>query len=83
MDLNELSKHDIEFLIEQYIHNEVHRRILKRRLLDHVKYEALAEEFNYSVRQIKRIVYKNQDILYSKIESADLSVGFSFTLSEV
>ena len=83
MDLRELSNNDIEFLIDQYIHNEVHRKILKRRLLDHIKFDDLAEEFNYSVRHIKRIVYKNQDILYSRIESTDLSVGFSFTFSEV
>ncbi len=83
MDLNELSTKDIEFLIDQYIHNQVHREILKRRLLDHVKFEALGEEFHYSTRHIKRIVYKSQDILYSKIESADLSVDFSFVPSEV
>lgn len=83
MDLNELSTNEIEFLIEQYIHNQVHREILKRRLLDHIKFEALAEEFNYSPRHIKRIVYKSQDILYSKIESVDLSAGFSFVPSEV
>lgn len=69
MDLNELSSNDIEYFIEQYIHNEIHRAILKRRLLDHVKFEALAEEFHYSVRHVKRIVYKNQDILYSRIKS--------------
>ena len=79
MDLNELSSNDIEYFIEQYIHNEVHRNILRRRLLDHVKFEALAEEFHYSVRHIKRIVYKNQDILYSRIESTEKSVD-SFVL---
>lgn len=83
MDLKDLSTNDIEFLIEQYIHNETHRKILKRRLLDHVKFEALAEEFNYSPRHIKRIVYKSQDILYSKIETADFSAVFSFTPREV
>jgi AraC-like DNA-binding protein len=83
MDLKDLYTDDIEFLIDQCIHNEVHRKILKRRLLDHVKYENLAEEFNYSPRHIKRIVYKSQDILYSHIESADLSVGFSFAPREV
>ena len=82
MDLNELSTNDIEYFIEQYIHNEVHRAILRRRLLDHVKYEALAEEFNYSVRQVKRIVYKNQDILYQKIESTEKSVGSFVLLTE-
>lgn len=39
------------------------RAILKRRLIDGVTYECLAEEFNLSVRQIKTIVYKRQDQL--------------------
>lgn len=79
MDLNELSAKDINYLIDEFIHDEVHRKILKRRLLDHVKFDALAEEFNYSVRQTKRIVYKSQDILYSRIESTRFPVG-SFIL---
>lgn len=33
------------------------RAILKRRLIDGVCFEPLAEEFNVSVRQCKRIVY--------------------------
>lgn len=82
MDLNELSANDIEYLIEQYIHNQVHREILKRRLLDHVIFDDLAEEFNYSVRHVKRIVYKNQDILYQKIESTEKSVGSFVLLTE-
>ena len=78
MELNDLTSKDMEYLIDSYIHDEVHRNILKRRLLDHVKYESLAEEFHYSVRQVKRIVYKEQDILYSKIGSAEQSADFSF-----
>ena len=79
MDLNDLSTKEIEYLIEQYIHNQVHREILKRRLMDHVKFESLAEEFNYSTRHIKRIVYNSQDILYKRLESAEFSVD-SFIL---
>ena len=79
MDLKSLSSKDMEFLIDSYIHNEIHRKILKRRMLDHVKYEKLAEEFHYSVRHTKRIVYKAQDILYARIESTEIPVG-SFIL---
>jgi AraC-like DNA-binding protein len=79
MDLNTLSSQEMEFLIDSYIHNEIHRKILKRRMLDHVKFEDLSEEFHYSVRHTKRIVYKAQDTLYARIESIEKSVG-SFIL---
>ena len=45
-------------LIDEYIHSERDRAILKRRLIDGITYESLAEEFDLSVSQIKRIVYK-------------------------
>ena len=49
---------DWEHLIEQYIFNEQHRRIFKRRWLDGVCFEPLAEEFDISVRHAQSIVYK-------------------------
>lgn len=63
----DLSRSQIEFLIDEWILNERDRRILKRRLLDGVCYEPLAEEFDLSVRQVKNIVYKGQDRLFSHI----------------
>ena len=45
---------------------ERNRLILKRRLIDGIKYETLAEEFQMSVKQIQRIVYKCEGIIYSK-----------------
>lgn len=47
-------------LINEYIHSERDREILKRRLVDGICYEPLAEEFDLSVRQIKNIVCKNE-----------------------
>jgi len=61
-----LTRNEIEYLIEQRIHNERNRRILRRRLLDGICYEPLAEEFDLSVRQIKNIVYKCEDSLFRK-----------------
>lgn len=53
-------------LIDEYIHSERDRNILKRRLIDGITYESLAEEFDLSVTQIKRIVYKGEDIIFKK-----------------
>jgi hypothetical protein len=54
-------------LIDEYIHSERDRRILKRRLVDGICYEPLAEEFDMSDRQIRRIVYKLQDQLFKHL----------------
>lgn len=59
-----LTRNEIEYLIEQRIHNQRNRLILKRRLLDGICYEPLAEEFDLSVRQVKNIVYKCEAILF-------------------
>ncbi len=53
----------ISFLIDEYIHSERDRKILKRRLIDGICYEPLAEEFDLSAVQVKRIVYKAQEKL--------------------
>lgn len=68
MKLYDLPRTEIEHLIDEWIFNERDRAILKRRLLDGVKYEALAEEFDLSVRRTKTIVYKAQERLFKKIE---------------
>ena len=53
--------------IDEWILNEKHRAILKRRLIDGICFEPLAEEFDMSVRQIKNIVYKAQEILFKHL----------------
>ena len=62
--LEDKSRSEIERLIDEWIFNERDRAILKRRLLDGVCYEPLAEEFDLSVRHVKNIVYKAQERLY-------------------
>lgn len=57
------SRSEIVLLIDEWIFNERNRNILKRRLLDGITYERLAEEFDLSTQQVKTIVYKSQDIL--------------------
>lgn len=50
-------------LIDELIHSERDRAILKRRLIDGICFEPLAEEFDLSVVQVRRIVYKGQEKL--------------------
>ena len=58
-----VSRTEAENLINEWIFNERNRSILKRRLLDGVTFEKLAEEFDLSVQQVKTIVYKSQALL--------------------
>lgn len=67
LNLEALPRSEIEKLIDEWILNERDRKILKRRLLDGICYEPLAEEFNISVQSVKRIVYKSQDKLFKHL----------------
>ena len=55
------------YLIGEWIKSERDREILKRRIIDGICYEPLAEEFDLSVRQVKNIVYRSEQILYKHI----------------
>lgn len=59
----DLSRTQMNNIIDEWIFNERNRNIIKRRLLDGITYEKLAEEFNLSVQQTKTIVYKCQGTL--------------------
>lgn len=63
----ELSRSQWEYLVDEWIFSERDRKILKRRLLDGICFEPLAEEFGLSVRQTKSIVYKAQEKLFKHI----------------
>ena len=51
-------------LIDERIHSERNRQILKKRLCDGIRFEPLAEMFDLSVRQVKNIVYKAEKELF-------------------
>jgi len=68
--LADLSRSDWETLIDEWIvgkHAERDRAILKRRLLDGICFEPLAEEFDMSTRQIQNIVYRGMQRLIRHI----------------
>ena len=61
------SRSTVSVAIDEWIFNERDRAILKRRLLDGICYEPLAEEFGLSVDRIKQIVYKSQAKLFKRL----------------
>lgn len=67
MENYNLSRSEWGKLIDEYIFKERDRAILKRRLLDGVCFEPLAEEFDLSVQQTKTIVYKATEKLIKHI----------------
>lgn len=60
----EYSNIEIMSLIKDRIHSARDRTILRDRLVHGLTFDQLSEAHHMSVRQIKRIVYKGQDIIF-------------------
>lgn len=65
--MKEYTNSGVAKAIDDYIHSERDRAILKRRLIDGICYEPLAEEFDLSVRQVKKIVYRCEDLVFKHL----------------
>ena len=67
--LSELSYKEIEYLVEEYIHNGRNRDIILRKLHnEEITYEKLAEEYELSVTTVKNIVRNARETLCLHIE---------------
>ena len=65
--MKEYSNSAVNKVIDEYIHSLRDRQILKRRYIDGQCYEPLAEEFDMSVSQIKRIVHKHEYTIFDHL----------------
>jgi AraC-like DNA-binding protein len=63
----EYSNSQIREVIGEYIHNARDREIMLRRMIDGITLERLAEEFDMSVSQMKRIIKRESDIVFRHI----------------
>jgi len=63
----EYTNSQMSALIREHIHSDRDRRILFDRLVNGMTMERLAEKHELSVRQIKNIIYRNEQILFSKL----------------
>lgn len=64
----DISRSEWENLIDEWIFDELHRKMLKRNLLDGRTYEQIAEQFGMSSRQVARLIPKLQDKLFKRIK---------------
>ena len=65
--VNEISKSELEKAIDEWVigrHAERNRKVLKRKLIDGLTFEEVAEEFDLSVRHTKNIVYKGEEKIF-------------------
>lgn len=65
-----MTNEEIRRVIDNYVrgrNGERNRAILKRRIIDGITLEKLAEEFDMSVSQIKEIIYKNRTALKDRL----------------
>ena len=69
-EIPEISRSELIRLINQWIigsNAERNRKIIKRRLINGICLEPLAEEYGLSVSYIKSVVYKCEDKIFSHI----------------
>ena len=67
MDFSQRFNQEIAAAIDDCVNGlnaERNRKILKRSIIDGVRYEPLAEEFDLSVQAVKAIVYKWRGKIY-------------------
>ena len=63
----EYSNTDMSKAIDDYIHSDRDRQILKSRLIDGLTYDELSDKYHLTSRRIKTIVYKAQEGLFKRL----------------
>ncbi len=66
-DIENISNSELSNLIDEWVKGERDRTIMKRRLIDCVCFEPLAEEFQLSARHIRKIVCKNEEKIFKHL----------------
>ena len=67
MTTKEYTNTQIAELIDEYIHSERDRRIMKSRYIDGLTFKELEDKYHLSERRIKAICYKEFDRLLNHI----------------
>lgn len=63
-----ISNREISELIDEWVHDERNRQILKDRYINGLLFNDLAEKYGLSVRHTQTIVYKAQKQLFKHIK---------------
>lgn len=63
----EYTNSQIRSVIAEWVHSARDREILCSRYIDGLSFEALAEKHDLSVRHVKTIVYKYEQVIFSHL----------------
>ena len=63
----EYTNSQVTQVINEHVHSERDRNIMIDRLVNGLCYEPLAEKYDLSVTQVKRIIYKLQMVVFKYI----------------
>ena len=66
-----IPRSEVEFYTDEWCFSERYRKILKRRFLDGLTFDELAEEFDMSPRHIQKIVKEEGDEVLKRIPLYD------------
>jgi len=66
----EYTNSEISRIIDEYIHSDRDRGILKARFIDGLTFDELSAVYNLSNRHIKTIVYKQGDIVFRHLKTS-------------
>ena len=64
----DLSRDEINYLIHQFVFSRRDRDLIYDRLIEGMTYEELAGKYFLSVRQIKNIVHKCKEAVFSHVD---------------
>ena len=67
MELNDLSRNQLEWLIDQYIHNARDRHICRLKHIDGLTYQEISDSVHVCTRQIGRIIFKSKQTMLSHV----------------
>lgn len=67
-NIDNISNSELSGLIDNWIHSERGRKIMKRKLIDDICFEPLSEEIGMSERQVREIFKKNMAIIARQIQ---------------
>ena len=65
---HDLSRNEIEYLIDQFVFSSRYREILKDRLIEGMTYEMISTRHDLSVSQVKNIIRKNKENVFRHID---------------
>lgn len=65
--MKEYTNDDMAHVIDQHVHSQRDRAILKRRYIDGIHLEPLSEEFDLTPRQVRNIITKHEAVLFKHL----------------